>query len=329
MTTKNYTRSTLAVLAIGALALTGANAARAQDKPNVRLLSGPTGGSYYILGAILADALYHSGLVASATSEASSGGLENGRRVGTGDAPFGMMDVAWVRRAAQGDKPFKRKLRMLTATPLFVSPMFFVTPADSAIKTFDDMRGMRVAVGARHSGMENHARHVLAAFGWTFSDIKPVFQGFSGGGKAMRAGRVDAQLQCCIPNGGLTELSTLSHVRIVGWKPGELDKVVNSSPDYGKTTIKKGAFRGVDKNTPSIALFNGIMTNAKTKDEVVYILVKTMLANLKEMSKKSALFGTLDDVFERAKAEGSKALEVGAPLHPGAIRAFKEAGILK
>lgn len=331
MIASRHARKILLGAALGVLGVLGAMPvqALAQDKPNVRILTGPAGGTYYIMGAVVADALYRTGSVSAATSEASSGSLENARRIGSGAVQFGMMDVAWARRSLAGSKPFTQKIELRTAMPLFVAPMFFVTMADSPIKTFDDLRGKRIAVGPKGSGMENHGRQVLAGLGWTFDNIKPVYLAFQPGGNAMREGKVDAQLQCCIPNGGFTELTTLARVRLVGWKPGQLDKVVNSTPDYNKTMVRKGAFRGVEEDTATIALFNGVMTSDKVDNKTVYLLAKTMIEKLKDMTAKTAQFGTLDDVFAEARAKGVKALEVGAPLHPGAILALKEAGILK
>jgi TRAP transporter TAXI family solute receptor len=191
------------------------------------------------------------------------------------------------------------------------------------------MRDKRIAVGPRSSGMEQHARQVLKSLGWDFDDIRPVYLAFQPGGEAMRAGRADAQLQCCIPNAGFTELATLAKLRVVEFSEPQLSKIVAESPDYGVTLLKKGTFPGHEEDTPTLALSNGFITHARADEQTIYMMTKVMLAKLKEMAEKSPQFATVEALLDEAKAKGEKPLEVSAPLHPGAVRALKEAGILK
>jgi TRAP transporter TAXI family solute receptor len=301
----------------------------AQSKPDIRIATGRQGGAYYSMGALLAEALHRSGKVASATAESSSGAIESARLLDRGKVSLGGMDANWVKLALSGAAPFKKKIELVTVAPLGVWPLFFVTRQDSPIKTLDDLKGKKIAVGAKGSGMEQHARKVLGALGWSFDDIKPIFLSFGPGGRAVREGKADAQLQCCVPNRGLTELSELAKVRTVEMPPDELARIVAGSGVYGEIVLPKGAFRGQERDMKVLRLLNGWMAAKGSDSEVAYLIAKTLIANLDEMAKKMPQYATVKLLFEEAKTKGKKAIEVVAPLHPGAVKAYKEAGILK
>ncbi|MGE3247204.1 MAG: TAXI family TRAP transporter solute-binding subunit [Beijerinckiaceae bacterium] len=306
-----------------------AGTALAQSKPDIRIGTGRQGGAYYRMGAIIADAMVRSGLVKSATAESVSGAIESARLAEKGTLQVFGMDKTWVVRAANGEAPFKKKLDLRTVMPMGAWSLFFVTQQDSPIKTLEDLKGKRIAVGARGSGMEQHARMLLKGLGMTFKDITPVYLAFGPGARAVKDGKADAQLQCCLPNGSITELSELSKVRAVNMDKN-IDKLIASSGTYGRMVMEKGVFKGHDKDMAAISILQGWMGTAKLDDEVAYIFAKTLISNLDAMSKKMPQFASIKPMMAEAKSKNSAApVEIGAPLHPGTTRAFKEAGILK
>jgi TRAP transporter TAXI family solute receptor len=327
MISKKLTITALAATAVLASAI-GVGSALAQSKPDIRISTGRQGGAYYNMAAVVADALYRSGKVNSATAESSSGGPENMRLLDKGTVQFGLTDMVWSVQARSGKKPFKKKIDVVAIAPLGVWPLFFVTTADSPIKSVHDLKGKRVAVGARGSGMENHTRNIFAAMGMTFDDIKPVYLSFRPGARAVKDGKADVQFQCCVPNPAMTELSELSKVRAVAI--GDvLDKIVMAKPVYGKTMLKAGAFKGHDKDVPAIADVNGWYAHRSLDDGLAYLLAKTIIENYQTFAKKMPQFASVAEILDAGRTQGIKGLEIGAPLHPGAIRAYKEAGILK
>ncbi len=318
-----------AVAATAALATVfTAGAAVAQKKPDIRIATGRQGGAYYNMAALVADTLYRSGKVNSATAESSSGGPENLRLLDKKTVQIGATDMVWAVQARSGGKPFTKKIDVVTIAPLGVWPLFFVTQEGSSIKSVYDLKGKRVAVGARGSGMENHTRNIFAAMGMSFDDIKPVYLSFGPGGRAVKDGKADAQFQCCVPNPAMTELSELSKVRAVAI--GDvLDKIVKAKPVYGKTKLKAGAFKGHDKDIPAIADVNGWYADRSLDEATAYLFAKTIIENYQTFAKKMPQFATVAEVLDDARKDGVKALEIGAPLHPGALRAYKEAGVVK
>lgn len=327
--TSIFVRSGVLALALGALTLTSTPVV-AQSKPDIRISTGRPGGSFYVIGAALAEAIYRSGKAKSATSESSSGSVENARLVGKGTVQFGMMDGGWASAARSGAKPFKKKIDLMIAAPAHTVAVFFVTTEEAGIKSMDDLRGKRVAVGGRGSGMEQHSIKILTTLGIGIKGIKPAYLGFGGGGAALREGRIVAQIQCCYPNRGLTELTQLKKAAIVPFTKAQNEKLVSAYPHiYSHGVVPKGAFKGHDRDLAHVKISNGFFTNRSTPEQTVYLLVKTLIANVDKLRKKTPHYDTTKTTFEMARKDGRKVFETAAPLHPGALRALKEAGILK
>ena len=85
----------------------------------------------------------------------------------------------------------------------------------------------------------------------------------------------------------------------------------------------------MQNETDQLAVVNIIAAHESTDVETVRMFVETVLANLDEMAEKNALFAGLGDLFEPLRTQGVAALAFGgAPLHPGAVTAYKNAGYL-
>lgn len=316
-------------LAAGITVAAAPDTAQAQAKPDVRIATGTAGGAYYAMGAVLADTLQRSGRFGSATSEAASGGIESARLVVSKQATLAAMDANWVKSGRLGKAPFDKPIDLVTIVPLGVWPMFFITLDASPIKSLEDLKGKRIAVGAKGSGMEAHARVVLGAVGWSFEDIRPMYLAFGAGATAVREGKADAQLQCCLPQASLSELTELAKTRAVTISADNMKKVLDSDGVYADGILPKGAFKGHEQDQRTIEILNGYVGASTLDDNTAYLIAKTFLDNLDAMTEKSPQYVSVIRLLTEAKQKGVKVLEMGAPLHPGSLRAFKEAGILK
>lgn len=256
--------------------------------------------------------------------------LEDVHRLDRGEFEFGFMASNWIGRAKNGTAPFTRSIELRMVSPANAGPIFFVTLAHSPIKTARDFTGKRIALGPRGSGMAQHAEVIFKVLGISFESFTPVYLGFAEGAEALIKGQVDAQLQRPIPNQVMADLSERARVRVVPYAPGQLEKILSEVSIYRRTKIEKGAFRGVAEDVPQLAVVNVIATHQRVRDEAVYELAKTIAENLDTLPRLNPLFKGLKDLFEPLRARGAAAFEFGGvPLHPGALRAYREAGWLK
>jgi TRAP-type uncharacterized transport system substrate-binding protein len=170
---------------------------------------------------------------------------------------------------------------------------------------------------------------MFGVLGLAFSEFTPVYLDFEAGAQALAYGEVDAQLQCPIPNKVMTALSEQCDVRVLPYAPGQLETLLGAVSFYRRTVMRKGAFRGLDADVAQPAVVNILATHARVPDAIVHAAVAAIVANAAELGRINPLFNGLGELFQPLKSDGAKALEFGGvALHPGAVRAYRDAGLL-
>jgi TRAP-type uncharacterized transport system substrate-binding protein len=98
---------------------------------------------------------------------------------------------------------------------------------------------------------------------------------------------------------------------------------------YRPVTMRKGAFRGLDADVPQAAVVNILAAHARMPEAVVHDAIAAIVANADELGRLNPLFVGLADLLQPLRSQGPAALEFGGvALHPGALRAYSEAGLL-
>jgi TRAP transporter TAXI family solute receptor len=285
-------------------------------------------GTFHSQGLALAQVLERNEVSVEvvATSRAS---IENANRLHAGELDFGFMASNWLGRAKLGAAPFEYPIDLRMVAPMNAGPLFFIVRADSAIQTIDQLRGRRVAVGLEASGMTQHAHAIFNAIGISFADIIPIYLDFAAGADALAGGEVDAQFQCPIPNKVMTALSERTAVRVLAYASGQLEAVLQALPSYRRTVMRKDAIRGLDADLPQLAVVNVLASHARVPEAMVRNTVKTIVTHSDELGRLNPLFLGLDDLLQPLRSEGAAALEFGGvPLHPGALAAYRDSGLL-
>ena len=259
--------------------------------------------------------------------ESHSASTENAIRLGAGEIEFGFMASNWIGRAKNGQAPFTAPIDLAMAAPMNAGPLFFIVRADSPIRSFSDLRGRRIAVGPRTSGMVAHAHGIFGALGMSFSDFSPVYLDFAAGADALDAGEIDAQFQCPIPNKVMSDLAGRIAVRVLPYAPGELETVMRAVPFYRRAVMRAGAIRGLD--VAQLAVVNVLVTHPRVAEPTVRAAVGAIVAGSDALARLNPLFAGMAELFEPLRSQGPAALEFGGvPLHPGARAAYRDAGLL-
>jgi len=261
--------------------------------------------------------------------ESNSASIENANRLHAGAIELGFMASNWIGRARNGEAPFTQPIDIRMAAPMNAGPLFFVVRADSDIRTVADLRGLRVAVGLKTSGMVQHAHNIFGVLGMSFSDFTPVYLDFAAGADALVAGEVDAQFQCPIPNKVMTDLAQRTAVRVLPYTALDLERLMRSVSFYRPVTMRKGAFRGLDADVAQPAVVNILATHARVPAPMVQEAVAAILSGTAELGRRNPLFAGLGELFEPLRTQGPAALSFGGvALHPGALAAYRAAGLL-
>ena len=262
--------------------------------------------------------------------ESKSASTENAGRLEADEIEFGFMASNWIGRARNGEAPFGKPIDLAMAAPMNAGPLFFVVRAESPIRTFSDLRARRIAVGPRTSGMVQHAHCIFGALGMSFSDFEPIYLDFAAGAEALAAGDVDAQLQCPIPNAVMTNLARRVGLRILPYERDELEKVMQAVPYYRRTVMRKGAIRGLDADSPQVAVVNVLVSHRRVPEATVCAAVEAIVASWDELGRLNPLFLDMGELFQPLRSQGAAALEFGGvTLHAGALRAYRKAGLLR
>jgi TRAP transporter TAXI family solute receptor len=259
----------------------------------------------------------------------SSASIDNANRLDRGEIEFGFMASNWVPRAGRGTAPFDHPIGLRMVSPANAGPIFFVALADTPVGNIADLAGRRVVVGAEGSGMTQHVHTICDALGIPFSDFTPVYMGFPEGADALVAGEVDVQFQCPIPNAVMTDLSERARVKVVPYHEEQIEQVLSQVSFYRRVVMRRGAFRGVDEDIPQLAVLNVLVTHERVDEDLVYAFASTLVRNAGPLARINPLFEGMAELYEPLRAQGPRALELeGVPLHPGAQRAYRDAGYL-
>jgi TRAP transporter TAXI family solute receptor len=311
--------STVAALAT-AITMT-APAAHAEQFINI--LTGGTSGVYYPLGVAIGKIYGDKIPGIRAQVQATKASVENLNLIeqGRGELAFTLGDS--LKAAVDGDEEagFKKKLSKLrTIAAIYPNYIQIVATAESGIKTLADLKGKTLSVGAPKSGTELNSRAILKAAGMTYKDLKQVqYLPFAESVDLMKNRQLDATLQSAgLGVASLKDLSSSSEINVVAVPKATVDKI---GPPFVSVIIPANTYTGQKSDVETAAVINYLVTSSDVSDDVAYQMTKQIFENLPELA--NAHVAGKDIKLEKA-ATGSP-----APLHPGAIRYYKEKGILK
>ena len=315
---------------IGALAA-GSKLAWAQSQAFFRIGTGGTSGTYYPIGGLIANAISGSGegkgvpgLVATAVSSNGSVANINAVQNGTMESGFSQSDVAYWAHSGTGLYEGKGKVEDLRViATLYPETLHLVARKDAGIKSVADLKGKRVSIDEPGSGTIVDAQIVLAAFGLTEDDIEAEHLKPGPAGDRLRDGALDAYFFVGgYPAGAISELATSSGISLVPIAGPEVDKMLEQYEFFAKDTVPADTYADVGE-TPTISVAAQWVTSAKQPEELVYNITKVMW--------NEATRAALDAGHAKGKliTLENATSGLGIPLHPGAERFYKEAGVLK
>ena len=269
------------------------------------------------------------GIAESVETLYTEGSVENAEMVAAGRADYACMAANWLAPAATGKPPFKRPLPVRLATPINSGPLFFAARSDSPLQTFSDLRGRRIALGVANSGMVQHFQGMVKALGLSLDQFEPSYVGVAEGARMLAEGSVDAQFQPPIPNIAFTALCERTPVKALPFSAAERKRILEAVPYYAEATIEAKSFRGQTDTVTTVAVVNVLGVHEKAEAEGVYRTVSALIRRADELARRNALFHGLSDLLRQSGRRIIPVLaKAGAAQHPGASRAFKEAGLL-
>lgn len=258
--------------------------------------------------------------------ESTGGSIYNINTIRSGELEFGVAQSDWEYHAYNGTSkfadagPFKDLRSMFS---VHAEPVTIVARADAGIKTILDLKGKRVKIGNAGSGTRGSWDVIEAALGWERTDLKLASELKSAEtGQALCDNKIDAYFFLVGHPAALVSetISTCESVLVSASNP-ILDKLVADNPYYRKAVIPGGMYPGHPDDTPSFGVGASFVSSAQVSDDVAYVVAKAVMSNLDDFRK-------LHPAFANLKAEEMVKDGLSAPLHPGAIKAYKELGLM-
>jgi uncharacterized protein len=301
------------------------SAAQAEEK-FITIGTGGQTGVYYVVGQSICRLVNRDTATTNikCTAPSTGGSIANINAIRAGDQDMGVAQSDWQYHAYKGDSDFTDQGPMENLRSVFSvhpEPFTVVARTDSGIKTFDDLKGKRVNVGNPGSGQRGTMLVVLDALGWSLDDFALASElKSSEQAAALGDNKVDAIVFTAgHPNGSIQEATTTTDAILIPLEGPAIDKLVADNPYYAKATVPGGMYRGTDNDVNTFGVKATFVTSADVPDDVVYAVVKAVFENFDR-------FKALHPAFANLKEEDMITQGNSAPLHPGAVKYYKERG---
>lgn len=312
------------------LTFSGASVVEVQAKTTfVTIGTGGITGVYYPTGGAIAKIVNSKEDIYNirATVESTGASVFNINALMSGDLEFGIAQADRQYQAYNGlseweGKPQKDLRAVFALAPEAVT---FVAAEDSGIKSLADVRGKVVNIGNPGSGNRQNAVDVLEAAGLDITkDLKVESIKAVNAPRMLQDGRIDGFFYTVgHPNGNIKEVTAGKRkCRIVSIT--DIAPLLQKFPYYSLTAIDMSQYpeaSNKDEKVITVGMLATLVTSARVPDEVVYAVTKEIFENVDEFRE---LHPALASLTHESMLEG-----LTAPLHPGALKYYREAGLLE
>ncbi|MEX0732736.1 MAG: TAXI family TRAP transporter solute-binding subunit [Aquisalimonadaceae bacterium] len=261
------------------------------------------------------------------SAESTGGSIFNLNALREGELEFGVVQSDWQYHSYNGTDQFNdagphEELRGVFS--MHPEPFTVVVRADADINSFEDIKGKRVNVGNPGSGQRGTVELLMSEYGWTMDDFALASELPS---REQSAALCDNRIDVILftvghPSGSIQEPIATCGAELLSVEGDVVDELVSDNPYYFHATIPAGMYPGQDRDVRTFGVGATFVSSSDVADEVVYEVTKAVFENFDTFKGLHPAFGVLDR--ETMVSDG-----LSAPLHDGARKYYKEAGLLK
>ncbi len=258
--------------------------------------------------------------------ESTGGSVYNINAIRAGELDMGVAQSDWQFHAYNGTSKFEEAGKFEDLRAVFSvhpEPFTVVARADAGIKTFDDLKGKRVNVGNPGSGQRGTMEVLMAAKGLTMDDFALASELKSAEqSKALCDNKIDAMVFTVgHPSGSIQEATTSCDSVLVDVSGPAVKMLIDENDYYRSATIPGGMYNGNADDVMTFGVGATFVSSTAVPEEVVYQVVKAVFENFDDFKK-------LHPAFANLKKEEMIKDGLSAPLHAGAAKYYKEAGLM-
>lgn len=297
--------------------------ARAQQIVQLNVPTGGVTGTYYMIGAPLANYINNHSQRLRMTPSTSGGGYENIRRVDAAQAQIGMTQPDTMYEAWNGEAPFTKPLRDWRVIGRVVPPManHVITAAEANIKSADDLKGKTFAIGAPGSGAAIAMKRFLDLTGLS-GEINVQMLPHQDYPDMLMDGKVDAiNRQGTVPSAVVEEISAQRPISLVDFGAAlKASGFFEKYPFYQPIPITAGTYPGIEKDITVFGSSGFLIAHKDVPDDIVYEFTK--------LAYSDGAIQAVEAAFKSADLDPKNPLEGNiGPVHPGAAKYWKELGV--
>jgi TRAP transporter TAXI family solute receptor len=301
---------------VAGLVLSAFTAASAQE---LKLMTGPQGGSWVPLGGQLKD-MWEKAVPGLSVQSLPGAGIANVRGLEEGKADIGFGNSISTVDALVGNEPFKKPHDNVCNVATFY-PQYYqmVVLADSGVNSVKDLKGKAVSTQPRGNTGELITGQLLKVYGLSYNDVKMSFVSYTDSVTQMQDGHAQAfGLGTTIPAGSIMDLASARPIKVLDLSDA-LEGMRKLNPGYTLVTIPKGTYPKQEQDTKVIGYATHIVASCKLPEDTVYKMTKAIADNTASLG---AIVKSMGSLKPKEMAE-----DIGVPFHPGAAKFYKEAGI--
>ncbi|MFN7086589.1 MAG: TAXI family TRAP transporter solute-binding subunit [Burkholderiales bacterium] len=307
------------MLATAALAATFAAPASAQQ---LKLMTGPQGGSWYPLGGAI-QGIIEKNVPGTSVQVLPGAGISNVVGVQSGKAEMGFGNAVSSVDGVNGVEPFKGKQdNVCQVATLYFQYFHMVGLVDAGIKTVADAKGKALTTQQKGNTGEQMTRDVLKVYGLDYGQLSKVNHGsYTDSVSQLKDGHAQVfTLITTVPASSVMDLASARDIRVLEVPDEKLKALQKINRGYDKRIIKAGSYPKQDKDVQTIGTWTHLIASCKLPEDTVYKITKALATNVENLGNVvSAVKGlTVKDM----------ATDVGVPYHPGALKYYKEAKVL-
>lgn len=290
----------------------------------ISIATGGPAGTYFPLGGAMAKIFNDNIDGITANVQATGASVENIGLVGKGEAEIAFIQNDITYYAFNGTESFegKEKIQNIRGMAMLYPELVqIVATEESGIKTVDDLKGKKVAIGASGSGVEANARQVLAAHGMTYADLgKADYLSFNEAADQLKNKQIDAAFVTAgIPTSALTEVGQTSKIVIIPISSDKIAELNEEYPFYTEVVIPANTYNGQTTDITTAAVMAMLVVPENLDKDLAYNLTKQLFEQRQ----------IIIDTHSRGNDIKLETALKGMPieLHPGAQKYYDEKGV--
>jgi TRAP transporter TAXI family solute receptor len=288
----------------------------------LKMMTGPQGGSWYPLGGAI-QGIIETNVPGTSMQVLPGAGISNVLGVQTGKAELGFGNAVSSVDGVNGQAPFKQKTdNVCQVATLYFQYFHAVALADAGVRTAGDLKGKALTTQQKGNTGEQMTRDLLKVYGLDYSKMSKVnFGSYTDSVGQLKDGHAQVfTLITTVPASSVMDLASAREVRVLDLSDIKLSELQKINKGYDKRIIKAGSYPKQDKDIQTIGTWTHLIASCKLPEQLVYNITKALAGNVEN----------LGNVVSAVKGLSVKdmATDVGVPYHPGARRFYQEAKAL-